>query len=69
MTKIILSDERDKTVNLLVRMTTKGAKPDEIYMAIKHSLTVMDAENQYYGVCEESYRENEIAELDAKYHD
>ena len=52
--------------NLITDMTIKGAKPDEIARAVKHSMVVIDAEKHHYD-WRQSALDNGIAELKTLY--
>jgi transcriptional regulator with XRE-family HTH domain len=52
--------------NLITDMTIKGATPDKIARAVKHSMVVIDSEKHALDV-KRSYRENGIAALKAEY--
>lgn len=58
--------EMGKISNLITDMTLKGAKPDEIARAVKHSMVVIDAPKHGLDY-KRSYEENRIAELKKKY--
>lgn len=58
--------EMGKVSNLITDMTIKGAKSDEIARAVKHSMVVIDAEKHKLNY-KQSYIDNGIAELKAKY--
>lgn len=60
--------EMGKISNLITDMTIKGAPPDEIARAVKHSMVVIDAEKHHLDY-KRSYQENGIAELKKKYQD
>jgi hypothetical protein len=52
--------------NLITDMTVKGAKPDELARAVRHSMVVIDAEKHDLDY-KSSYSENGIASLKATY--
>ena len=52
--------------NLITDMTVKGAKPDELARAVRHSMVVIDAEKHDLDY-KRSYADNQIASLKAKY--
>lgn len=52
--------------NLITDMTIKGANPDEIAAAVRHSMVVIDAEKHVLNY-KQSYIDNGIASLKAKY--
>ena len=52
--------------NLIADMTIKGAKPEEIAQAVRHSMVVIDAEKHTLNY-RQSYIDNGIASLKAKY--
>lgn len=52
--------------NLITDMTIKGARPDEIAAAVRHSMVVIDAEKHHLNV-KQSYHDNGIAHLKEKY--
>lgn len=54
------------TSNLITDMTLKGAKPEEITMAVKHSMVVIDAVKHGYN-WQRSEKENHIQELKDKW--
>jgi hypothetical protein len=58
--------EMGKISNLITDMTIKGAAPDEIARAVKHSMVVIDAEKHNLNY-KESARVNGIAALKSKY--
>lgn len=58
--------EMGKVSNLITDMTIKGAPPNEIARAVKHSMVVIDAEKHKLNY-KQSYDDHGIAELKAKY--
>ena len=52
--------------NLITDMTIKGADDDEIARAVRHSMVIIDAEKHKLN-WRQSYEDNRIAELKAKY--
>lgn len=58
--------EMGKVSNLITDMTLKGAKPEEIERAVKHSMVVIDAEKHKLDY-KQSERDNGIAALKKKY--
>ena len=52
--------------NLITDMTIKGASPDEICKAVKHSMVIIDAEKHELNY-KQSYVDNDIRELKKKY--
>lgn len=54
--------EMGKVSNLITDMTVKGATPDEIARAVKHSMVVIDAEKHNLD-WKRSYKDNNIKEL------
>lgn len=52
--------------NLITDMTIKGANDDEIARAVRHSMVIIDAEKHKLN-WKQSYDDNRIAELKAKY--
>lgn len=58
--------EMGKVSNLITDMTIKGATPSEIARAVRHSMTVIDAEKHNLD-WRRSYEDNRIAELKEKY--
>ena len=58
--------EMGNVSNLITDMTIKGAKPDEIARAVKHSMVVIDAEKHHYD-WRQSALDNGIAELKTLY--
>lgn len=55
-------NEMGKVSNLISDMTIKGATPEEITRAVKHSMVVIDAEKHHLDY-KKSYRDNGIKEL------
>lgn len=66
ITNKIKQQEMGKVSNLITDMTIKGAPPEEIARAVKHSMVVIDAEKHGLDY-KTSYNDNGIAELKAKY--
>lgn len=69
--KLIVTDkqkqsEMGKVSNLITDMTLKGASPEEIARAVKHSMVVIDAQKHKLDY-KRSEEENGIKELKAKY--
>lgn len=58
--------EMGSVSNLITDMTIKGASPDELARAVKHSMVIIDAEKHNLN-WKQSYEDNGIAELKAKY--
>lgn len=58
--------EMGKVSNLITDMTVKGAPLSEIARAVKHSMVVIDAEKHNLNY-KQSYNDNRIAELKARY--
>lgn len=58
--------EMGKVSNLITDMTIKGATPDELARAVKHSMVVIDAKKHSLDY-KQSYVDNGIAALKAKY--
>ena len=58
--------EMGKITNLITDMTIGGADDSEIVRAVKHSMTVIDAEKHNLN-WKQSYEDNRIAELKEKY--
>lgn len=58
--------EMGKVSNLITDMTVKGAPLSEIARAVKHSMVVIDAEKHNLNYTQ-SYNDNRIAELKARY--
>lgn len=54
--------EMGKISNLITDMTIKGADPDEIARAVRHSMVVIDAEKHNLNY-QQSYKDNNIAQL------
>lgn len=52
--------------NLITDMTIKGARPEEIALAVKHSMVVIDADKHVLNY-KQSYKDNNIDALKAKY--
>lgn len=66
MSKKTRENEMGKVSNLITDMTLKGAKPDEIARAVRHSMVVIDAEKHKLNY-RQSYIDNGIAALKKKY--
>lgn len=66
MTNKTKQQEMGKVSNLITDMTVKGAPPQEIARAVKHSMVVIDAEKHHLNY-KQSYIDNRIAELKSKY--
>lgn len=62
----VKQQEMGKISNLITDMTVKGAPPEEVARAVKHSMVVIDAEKHELNY-KQSYIDNGIAELKAKY--
>lgn len=62
----VKQQEMGKVSNLITDMHVKGASLDEITRAVKHSMVVIDAEKHELNY-KQSYIDNGIAELKAKY--
>lgn len=58
--------EMGKISNLITDMTIKGASQSEIARAVRHSMVVIDSEKHHLNY-KQSYIDNNIAELKAKY--
>jgi hypothetical protein len=58
--------EMGNVSNLITDMTIKGAKPDELAAAVRHSMVVIDAEKHHLNY-KQSYIDNGIAKLKAEY--
>ncbi len=58
--------EMGKISNLITDMTIKGAPPNEIARAVKHSMVVIDSQKHMLNY-EQSAKENDIAGLKVKY--
>lgn len=58
--------EMGKVTNLIADMQIKGAEPDEIARAVKHSMVVIDSKKHHYDV-NQSFIDNGIQELKQKY--
>lgn len=58
--------EMGKVSNLITDMTIKGASPDELARAVKHSMVVIDAEKHNLDY-KASFIDNNIAQLKEKY--
>lgn len=52
--------------NLITDMTLQGAPEDDIALAVKHSMVVIDAEKHHYDI-KQSAKDNEIARLHKEY--
>ena len=61
-----MQTEMGKITNLITDMTIKGATPDELARAVKHSMVVIDAEKHNLDY-KRSYNENGIAALKERY--
>lgn len=59
-------NEMGRISNLITDMTLRGAQPDELARAVRHSMVVIDAEKHGYDY-KQSERDNGIAELKRKY--
>lgn len=59
-------NEMGRVSNLITDMTIKGATPDELARAVRHSMVVIDAEKHHLDY-KQSYKDNRIAELKQKY--
>lgn len=66
MTHQQTQQEMGKISNLITDMTILGAPDDEIAKAVKHSMTVIDAEKHYLDY-KQSYEDNDIDYLKEKY--
>lgn len=66
ITNVVKQQEMGKVSNLITDMTIKGAPPDDIARAVKHSMVVIDAEKHELNYTQ-SYIDNGIAELKATY--
>ena len=68
--KVMTSEEKGKQMgivsNLITDMTIKGASPDELARAVRHSMVVIDAEKHELDY-KASEKDNGIAELKKKY--
>ena len=62
MTKEYTQNQMGQVSNLITDMTIKGAPDDEIAMAVKHSMVVIDAEKHGLDY-QRSYKDNHIREL------
>lgn len=62
----VKQQEMGKVSNLITDMTVKGAPLEEVTRAVKHSMVVIDAEKHELNY-KQSYIDNGIAELKAKY--
>lgn len=60
--------EMGKVSNLITDMTLKGAPPEHIERAVRHSMVVIDAEKHKLDY-QKSYKDNGIAELKQMYQD
>lgn len=58
--------EMGKVTNLITDMTLKGATPDELAKAVRHSMVIIDATKHELNY-KQSYIDNGIAELKEKY--
>ena len=66
MTKKLKGIKMGEVSNLITDMTIQGAEKEEIIRAVKHSMTVIDAEKHKLNY-KQSYIDNNISELAAKY--
>lgn len=66
MTKQQTQTEMGKISNLITDMTIQGATADELACAVRHSMTVIDAEKHSYNY-KKSETDNHIEELKRKY--
>ncbi len=66
MTSTVKQQEMGKVSNLITDMTIKGAKPDEIARAVRHSMVVIDAEKHNLNY-KQSAIDNGISQLKEKY--
>lgn len=66
MSKNLTQTEMGKISNLITDMTLKGATPDELERAVKHSMVVIDA-NKHKLDYKQSFKDNNIAQLKNKY--
>ena len=66
MTKHMKEQKMGDVSNLITDMTIKGANPDEICRAVKHSMVVIDAEKHKLNY-KQSYIDNNIAALKKRY--
>lgn len=66
MTKKAKQQKMGDITNLITDMTIKGATPDELARAVRHSMVVIDAEKHKLNY-EQSYKDNGIAQLKEKY--
>lgn len=67
MTKANTQMEMGKISNLITDMTLMGADKTELAQAVRHSMVVIDAEKHKLNY-QQSYIDNNIAELNKKYH-
>ena len=66
MSNATKQQEMGRVSNLITDMTVKGAPLPDIAKAVKHSMVVIDAEKHHLNY-KQSYIDNNIAELKAKY--
>lgn len=66
MTKEQKQQQMGRVSNLITDMTIKGATPDELAAAVRHSMVVIDAEKHNLNY-KASEKDNHIAELKKKY--
>lgn len=66
MTNKTKQNEMGRVSNLITDMTIKGANPDEIARAVRHSMVVIDAEKHNLNY-KQSFEDNRIAELKKDY--
>lgn len=66
MTEKMKQQQMGEVSNLITDMTIKGARPDEIARAVKHSMVVIDAVKHELNY-KQSFEDNAIGALKAKY--
>ncbi len=60
------NNQMGKISNLITDMTLKGAPPQEVIRAVKHSMVVIDSKKHQYDYTQ-SYRDNNIKQLEKQY--
>jgi hypothetical protein len=61
-----MQNEMGRVSNLITDMTLKGASPEELAQAVRHSMVVIDSEKHHLDI-RSSYRDNGIQALKVKY--
>lgn len=60
------NNQMGKISNLITDMTLKGAPPQEVVRAVKHSMVVIDSKKHQYDY-KQSYKDNNIKQLEKQY--